>query len=92
MTKKETKKILHLTLKKEWFDLIAKKEKTVENREIKPYWSKRLEGKTFNEIHFKNGYAKNAPFMIVKWKGMKKDKQANKYRIQLGKILKIENY
>ncbi len=36
------KKILHLTLKKKWFDLIASGEKTIEYREIKDYWKRRL--------------------------------------------------
>ena len=31
-------KILHLTLKKKWFDMIASGEKKEEYREIKPYW------------------------------------------------------
>jgi hypothetical protein len=35
-------KILHLTLKKKWFDMIASGEKKEEYREIKPYWVKRL--------------------------------------------------
>lgn len=60
------KKILHLTIKKKWFDLIASGKKTVEYREYKPYWEKRLVGKEFTEVHFRNGYGKNAPFMRVK--------------------------
>lgn len=35
-------KILHLTLKKKWFDMIASGEKKEEYREIKPYWFRRL--------------------------------------------------
>lgn len=35
-------KILHLTLKKKWFDLIAAGEKREEYREIKTYWIDRL--------------------------------------------------
>jgi hypothetical protein len=35
-------KILHLTLTKKWFDLIASGEKPEEYREIKDYWAKRL--------------------------------------------------
>jgi len=35
-------KILHLTLKKKWFDMIASGEKPEEYREMKPYWIKRL--------------------------------------------------
>jgi hypothetical protein len=38
----ESPKILHLTLKKKWFDMIASGEKKEEYREIKPYWIKRL--------------------------------------------------
>jgi len=34
--------ILHLTLKKKWFDLIKSGEKTTEYRDIKDYWKKRL--------------------------------------------------
>lgn len=33
---------LHLSLKKEWYNLIESGEKTEEYREIKPYWLKRL--------------------------------------------------
>lgn len=35
-------KVLHLTLKKKWFDMIATGEKKEEYREIKPYWITRL--------------------------------------------------
>lgn len=35
-------KILHLTLKKKWFDLIASGEKKEEYREIKDYWARRF--------------------------------------------------
>lgn len=37
-----SEKILYLTLKKKWFDLIKSGQKTSEFREIKPYWIKRL--------------------------------------------------
>ena len=57
--------ILHLTLKKKWFDLILSGKKTVEYREFKPYWKSRLYGREFDEVHFRNGYGKNAPFMSV---------------------------
>lgn len=35
-------KILHLTLKKKWFDMILSGEKSEEYREIKLYWGQRL--------------------------------------------------
>lgn len=36
------KKVLTLTVSKEWFDMIAAGEKTEEYRDIKPYWVSRL--------------------------------------------------
>ena len=36
------KKVLTLTVSKQWFDMIVACEKTEEYREIKPYWIKRL--------------------------------------------------
>ncbi len=35
-------KVLHLTLKKKWFDMIASGEKKEEYRELKDYWGARL--------------------------------------------------
>ena len=46
---------LYLTLKKNWFDLILSGEKKEEYREIKPYWEKRLIGKTYDKVIFRNG-------------------------------------
>jgi hypothetical protein len=69
------KKILHLTLKKKWFKLIASGEKKREYRQRKPYWEKRFLDKNgfaieFDEVHFKNGYRKNVPFLRVEWKSL----------------------
>ena len=82
-------KILHLTLKRQYFDEIVAGTKREEYREIKPYWTKRLEGKNFNEILFKNGYSKNAPLMRVEWLGMAKG--TTHYIIKLGRILEVRN-
>lgn len=98
-------KILHLTLKKEWFDLIKSGEKKEEFREIKPYWIKRLTNqysmpytdnmlqtkKKFDLIHFRNGYKPDSPLMIVEWKGLKFGKfEGNKvFAIQLGEVKEV---
>lgn len=37
-------KILHLTLKKKWFDMILSGKKKEEYREVKEYWMKRIAG------------------------------------------------
>lgn len=71
-------KILHLTLKRKWFDLISEEIKKEEYREIKHFWKKRLkvsleegsEFKKFDRILFKNGYAKDAPTILIDLKGI----------------------
>lgn len=90
--------ILHLTLKKKWFDLIASGEKIFEYREVKEYWTKRFYDRTstiqFDEIHFRNGYKKDAPFMRVKWLGIGTSYDSPLgdnlvYAIRLGQVLEI---
>ena len=100
-------KILHLTLKKKWFDLIASGEKVFEYREYKPYWQKRISFQHYDEIHFKNGYAKDVPFMRVVYNGysvidenvdMKMDngeileKSKAYFVLYLGKVLETKNH
>jgi len=88
------KKILHLTLRKKWFDLIARGEKDCEYREIKPHWTTRLKGKRFDEIHFRNGYSRDSPFMRVEWNGMHIGEYGKQpvYCIHLGRVLEIRNW
>jgi ribosomal protein S27E len=86
-------KVLHLTLHKKWYDLILSGKKTEEYRDVKEYWIKRLSGQTFDVIHFKNGYRKDAREMTVEctgcvkkhilWEGSTKEV----FALQLGKIL-----
>ena len=52
--------MLHLNLYRKYFDAILKGDKVVEYRDITPYWSKRLEGRHYDIIQFRNGYAKVA--------------------------------
>jgi hypothetical protein len=87
------KKVLHLNLYRKYFDQILKGEKTIEYREVTPYWSKRLEGRHYDVIQFRNGYAKIAPVMIVEFKGMGivTFQTTPTYAIELGKILEIKN-
>jgi hypothetical protein len=61
-------RILHLTLKKKWFDMIASGEKREEYREMKPYWHKRLLGQKYDAIRFRNGYAPTSPTLTVELK------------------------
>ena len=79
-------KVLHLTLKKKWFDMIASGEKEEEYRELKEYWIKRFctkewykyeaeflhkaIDKYYDVVVFRHGYSKNAPMITVECKGI----------------------
>ena len=62
-------KILQLTIKKKWFDLIKSGIKTEEYREIKPYFINRL-NKKYKYIIFRNGYRKESPQIKIEFKGV----------------------
>ena len=70
------KKVLTLTVSKQWYDMIAAGEKKEEYREIKPYWAVRLLAETssftisqqgqvmfksYTHVLFINGYRKDSP-------------------------------
>lgn len=80
--------ILHLTLKKKWFDAIASGKKTIEYRENKPYWHSRLidkngDFKHFDVVIFKNGYSKEAPVLTRKCDRIILNKQLDVFEIHL---------
>lgn len=74
------KKVLHLNLKKKWYDMILSGEKKEEYRGVKDYWAKRFNyfnskdlitcNHGFSEIVFRNGYSKNAPTMKIQLKSI----------------------
>lgn len=90
-------KVLHLTLKRKWFDMIASGEKREEYREMKKYWNDRLM-KNYDEVVFRNGYTKGCPEMTVEIKsigiglGQKEWGASDQltYIISLGKIKSIK--
>ena len=76
-------RVLHLTLKKKWFDMILAGEKKEEYRELKKYWHRRficsvmskedediISYKEFDYVIFKNGYQKNSPTASFKFEGI----------------------
>ena len=94
-------KVLHLTLKKKWFDMILSGKKKEEYREIKPYWAARLSGKTFDAIRFTNGYGKDKPSLLIEWLDLWEGVYGSPawgaptrkpiYSISLGKIISTRN-
>jgi hypothetical protein len=59
--KPEFRKVLAMTLNREPFDQIIAGEKTAECRVNKAFWRRRLIGFKYEEVHFRNGYASDAP-------------------------------
>lgn len=82
-------KILHLTLKKHWFDEILSGRKKVEYREIKPFWEVRLVGKKYDVIQFRNGYESDSPTMQVEYLGLFRAicGETELYALRLGKLI-----
>jgi len=86
-------KILHLTLKLKWFLEIAVGYKTIEYREIKPYWNSRLINREYDEVHFRNGYRADSPFMRVTYLGATPVhlEEGMFFAIGLGAVLEVKN-
>ena len=82
---------LHLILKLEYFAQIAAETKKYEYRDQTPYWRKRLEGRKYDVIHFRNGYATKAPVVVVEYRGLRRIGKGRGayYAIRLGRILKM---
>ncbi len=68
-------RILRLNLKSEYWQEIKDGIKHFEYRERKPYWEKRLEGRSYDLIHLCKGYPKKDDWekiIEVKWNGFLK--------------------
>ena len=96
-------KILHLTLKKKWFDMIASGEKTEEYRHPSKWIMSRIEGKEYDIVQFTNGYGADKPVARLEYNGWDWGYGCREWGggstpgnplvvIKLGKILSIENY
>jgi len=91
---KEMSDVLHLSLHREFFDLIARKRKRTEYRTQSPYWQKRLEGRKYKYIVFRNGYGRKVPEMKVEFRGLLRIGRGRNavYAIRLGRILEIKRW
>lgn len=86
--------ILHLNLHREYFAQIAAGTKRIEYREQTPYWKRRLEGRQYDVIQFRNGYATKAPEMQLEYLGVRRYGKGRNayYAIRLGRILKLKRW
>ena len=86
--------ILHLVLKRKYFERIYKGTKTTEYRDFSKYWQKRIQGKDYTHIRFQLGYTKNPPTMLVEIhdRNVVEYKDDLAYAFDLGKITEVKNY
>ncbi len=89
-------RVLHLTLNRYRFDRIATGQETIEYRRSTGYWRRRLAGRCYDEVWFRNGYNPGAPFMRVACgRIVRRTKIAGSGRlwhIRLGPVLDILNW
>lgn len=82
-------RILHLVLKRRWYEMIERGEKTEEYREIKPYWTKRIG--LYDAVRFSYGYTKRTMMFECKTISVGKGRKewgapdSDVYIIKLGK-------
>lgn len=62
----EAMRIIDLPLKSEWYEMIERGEKKEEYREIKPYWTKRFQGRKITHVRFRYGYTSRTMIFAVK--------------------------
>ena len=59
-----------------------------------PYWRKRLEGRKYDLVRFRNGYATKALEILAEFLGVRKygKGRSGHYAIRPGRILKINRF
>ena len=84
------KRILRLTKRNHLFEAIAIGRKRCIYILQTPYWTERLEGKEFDEVHIRTGYRSSAPFMRVKCLSITESSQGTYYDVHLGDVLEVQ--
>ena len=78
-------RVLHLTLKKEWFDLMISGKKKVEYRKPSDWIISRLQ-KEYDVIKFTNGYGSDKPYFICEYKGFEISNESETIHVEKSKI------
>ncbi len=94
-------RVLRLTLKRKWFDMIASGEKKEEYRDPGQWIKSRVNDlKEYDAVEFRNGYQPNAPTVLVEYLGFRfgagkigwgADPRKNYLVILLGRIISSQN-
>ena len=84
---------LTTTIRREWLCEIIAGRKTVEHREIKPYWIKRLEGRKCPFLlRLINGRHMNAPEVTVQIDQVRKNSHTGYYELVIGRVIDYRNW
>lgn len=93
-------RVLRLTLKRKWFDMIASGEKREEYREPGNWIMSRLTGKDYDVVEFANGYGVNVPRVTCQYLGWTRgggrpewgaSQDRHYVVIRLGEVISTEN-
>ena len=82
--------MLTFNLKKEWFEKIKSGEKTHEYRELKPYWTKRID-KEIKLLYKQYGLHAEDKFIITFMLGYPKNSEKDKILKAIVKSIRTEN-
>ena len=81
------------TIQREWLKEIVAGRKTVEYREIKPYWTKRLaEVSPPFFLRLINGMSTNAPEVTVQIDRVRTNLGSGNYELHIGKVVEVRNW
>lgn len=84
---------LTTTIEREWLAQIVAGAKKTEYREIKPYWTKRLEAvsRPF-ELRLINGMQKDAPEVTVLVDRVRGNRRTHQYELHIARVLRHSNW
>jgi hypothetical protein len=84
---------LTTTIQREWLREIIARRKTVEYREIKPYWTERLEKvqRPFL-LRLINGMTARAPEVTVQIDRVRKNVASGNYELHIGRVVEVRNW
>lgn len=79
------------TIKRQYFSEIVDKKKRIEYREIKPYWTRRLEGvKAPFLLRLINGMQTKAPEVTVVVDRVHRNTRTGYYELHLGRVREVK--
>lgn len=84
---------LTTTIKRQWLREIVAGRKTIEYREIKPYWTKRLEGRRCPFLlRLINGMSNVAPEVTVRIDRIRANTRTGLYELHIGAVVDLQNW